>query len=180
MADQEIQLTVLHRGVPVGVATVTLGPGADDPRLRPPRVFAATLRPALAAAIEALAPASEAPLPVASTFRPLGGYAAVRPVVRRAGEAFEHLGYLGPPSEAASAARGEAALAAAEELWAELELRDERGLRAAGRVIWLLELHPGSAPYQWVVISFEGAPAPVPAWPQPRRGGASDAELPAV
>jgi hypothetical protein len=72
-----------------------------------------------------------------------------------------------PAGDPKSAGRGAAALAAAD-LWEELELVDERGLPASGRVIWLLEMRPNPTPYYWVVVSFERARAPVPGWLRPR------------
>jgi hypothetical protein len=168
MGEAETRLTVMHRGVPVGVLTVAVlgAVGAGGRRVPPPRVFAATLRGALDAAVDPPSPPPDEPFPVVAGFRPLAGYEAIRPVVRLAGDAFEHHGLLGPAGEPAAAERGRAALEAALELWEELELQDERGLPAPGRVTWLLELRPpGGAgePYYWANVAFGRAGAPVPA-----------------
>lgn len=124
------ELTVLHNGVPIGVATTRLEEGAE---------------PTSAFDLSCL------------EFRPLTGYATVAPVIQLATTAFLNLGCLGPVTDPESDLRGQAATEAAEDLVAELELADARGRHVPGRVTWFQDDRSGDEPSFTIDLELEDA-----------------------
>jgi hypothetical protein len=90
---------------------------------------------------------------------PFGRRASDRREARLAAEAFFG-GFVEPLVDLKAA---EAAVPAAERLWAELELADEQGNPVPGRVVWLIELSTGGRPSYWVDVELDDAPSTVPA-----------------
>src|SRR5262245_10411358 len=146
------QFTILHRGVPIGSAATTPRPdaGPGDP-------FEFSFL----------------------DFRPLPAYDAIRPVIRLASDALAHFGFLGPVADPESDSRGQAAYVAAQALWGELELADDRGRPLAGRVVWFLEHIVDGEPSYWFDVEVDGPganvaaglrvpPHDVPAYNRPR------------
>jgi hypothetical protein len=103
-------------------------------------------------------------------FHPVAAYSAVRPVIRLASDAFANFGFLGPAAEPASDTAGRAALAAAKNLWLDLELADTNGRPVAGRVVCFHEHDAGGRPSYWLDVEVDdagaSAPAPVPHTPR--------------
>ena len=92
-------------------------------------------------------------------FEPTAAYESVRPLARLAADSFFGW-FIGPIVDLEKA---DAAVPAAEKLWAELELADVHGNPVAGRVVWLIEESFGGKPSYWVDVDLDDASADVPA-----------------
>jgi len=134
-----LELRIVYRGLTVGTVqavvtqcrSVSLGPVAH--------------------------PLSDAEELTALGFQPAPGYDAVQAVVRRAGEAFERLGFLGAMGDPAAWHAGWQAEDAARALWTELEVHDAAGHRAPWRVERFYELRPLVTPSYQVELRRDEA-----------------------
>lgn len=101
-------------------------------------------------------------------FAPAPAYESIRPLARLAAESFLG-GFFSPLVDLKAA---DAAMPAAKQLWAELELADVRGNPVAGRIVWLIEDTIGGNPSYWVDVELDDASSDVPARPRvPPHGG---------
>ena len=144
------QFTLVHRGVPIGIATGD----AEDADPGEPLRFSFM------------------------DFQPLDAYESVAPVIRLAARALGNLGFLGPAAEPASDAAGKAAQHAAHTLWKELEITNESGAPVAGRVVWFLEEHVEDEPFYWLNVEVDASGAAVPARLRDREVGGDAQQSP--
>lgn len=157
-----LELTLTHRGVTLGTALA--GPG---------NVFESIAR-------EPDRDTNDEVELVFLPFEPAPAYSSIQSICELAWRALNNFGFLGPAADPASDAAGQAADAAARNLWAEIELRDSRGRRIPGRVVVLYDLGGQSEMKHWLDVTIDRNAADIPAvvpWPPLR---ASTAESPAI
>jgi hypothetical protein len=124
------ELTIVYRGVPLGIAVTT-------PRDEGPRNGPAALPPR--------------PLQIyCEEFYAVAAYETVAQTIQLATRAYSNFGFIGPAADPASALAGTAAQAEARQLCDELEIHDSEGRATNGRVIWFLD---GYSPFGTLINS---------------------------
>jgi hypothetical protein len=142
IVKQTLELILTHRGVTLGTAIAG-----------PSNVFASARTTVAPGDVEL----------VFLPFEPTPAYSSIQSICRRAWQALDNFGLLGPAADPASDAAGREADLAACDLWAEIELRDAQERHISGRVVVLYDMGRENESTYWLDVSLDRTSADVAA-----------------